>query len=183
MPSAYSAAGLPADCLLDSGLLLINSDTPFGVSMGDLGFDPRKEIRQIDFDGKRSDIVGLDRIVGFQPAISGSLKEMNATKLTSFYEPGSTSAEAGGVTTITPRKAGVLLVAGNYLTDVRLVYPRGSGGYAWIRFPKGLCIKYDVKGKDKEEAIMAIEIVARLDMAVAADTDVAPYVIELAAAL
>src|SRR3954468_9665315 len=104
MPSGYSNQ-LPADCLLDSGVLLVNSVTPFGVSMGDLLFDPAKEWKQIEFDGKRSDIVGLDRVIGFGPTISGRLNEINAAKRTSFFEPGSTSAVAGGVTTITPKKA------------------------------------------------------------------------------
>jgi hypothetical protein len=182
MPSAYSAT-LPADILLDSGLLLINSATPWGVSMGDLSFDPGIDRKQVAFDGQRSSIVGLDRTVGFAPKISGTMKELSGTRLTGLYEPGSSSASGGGVTTITPKKAGILLVAGEYLSVVRLAFPRGSGGYAWVKFAKALLVKYDVKGKDKDEAVISIEIEARLDMSVAADTDVAPYVIELAASL
>lgn len=182
MPSGYSAT-LPADILLDSGILLINSATPFGVSMGDLSFDPGINRKQVAFDGQRSSIVGLDRTIGFAPKISGTMKELSGTRLTALFEPGSSSALGGGVTTITPKKAGILLVVGEYLSVVRLAFPRGSGGYAWVKFPKAICIKYDIKGKDKDEALISIEIEARLDMSVAADTDVAPYVIELASAL
>jgi len=182
MPSAYSAT-LPADILLDSGLLLINGTTPWGVSMGDLAFDPGVERRQTQFDGQRSAIVGLDRVVGFTPKISGSMKELSSTRATGLYEPGSSSALVSGVTTVTPKKAGILYTAGEYLSAVRLAFPRGSGGYAWVKFAKALLTKYDIKGKDKDEAVIAIEIEARLDMTVAADTDVAPYVIEFASAL
>lgn len=183
MPSGFNNATLPQDVLLDSGLLLVNSAVPWGVSMGDLSFDPGKEWRQIEFDGKRSSIVGLDRIVMFDSKITGTIKEYSAAKL-ALLEPGATSNVAGGVTTITPKKAGSLFVAGDYLSNVRLAFPRGSGGYAWVKFPKAMCKKYDgIKGKDKDEATTQIEIYACLDMAVAADTDVAPYVIELAAAL
>lgn len=182
MPSAYSAT-LPADILLDSGLLLINSATPWGVSMGDLSFDPGIDRKQVGFDGQRSPIVGLDRTVGFGAKISGTMKELSGARLTGLYEPGSSSAAGGGVTTITPKKAGILLVAGEYLSVVRLAFPRGSGGFAWVKFPKALLAKYDIKGKDKDEALISVEIEARLDMSVAADTDVAPYVIELAASL
>lgn len=181
MPSAYSAT-LPADVLLDSGLLLVNSSTPWGVSMGDLSFDPGIDRKQVGFDGQRSSIVGLDRTVGFAPKISGTMKELSTTRLTGLYEPASSSAGTNP-TTITPKKAGVLLVIGEYLTNVRLAFPRGAGGYAWVIFPKALCVKYDVKGKDKDEALISIEIEARLDMTVAADTDVAPYTIQLSATL
>jgi hypothetical protein len=182
MPSAYSAT-LPADILLDSGLLLVNASTPWGVSVGDLSFDPGIERKQAGFDGQRSAIVGLDRTVGFTPKISGTMKELSATRATGLYEPGSSSAVVSGTTTLTPKKAGILYVVGEYLSAVRLAFPRGSGGYAWVKFPKALLTKYDIKGKDKDEAVISIEIEARLDMSVAADTDVAPYVIEFAAAL
>jgi hypothetical protein len=183
MPSGY-AATLPADVLLDSGLLLVNSAVPWGVSLGDLSFDPGKMWKQIEFDGKRSEIVGLDRIIQFDSKISGTIKEYSAAKIAQILEPGSVTTAGGGVTTITPKKAGSLFVAGDYLSNVRLAFPRGSGGYAWVKFPKAMCKKYDgIKGKDKDEASTSIEIYACLDMSVAADTDVAPYVIELAAAL
>jgi hypothetical protein len=182
MPSGYSAT-LPADILLDSGLLLINNTTPYGVSMGDLAFDPGITRKQVGFDGQRAPIVGLDRTVDFAPKISGSMKELSGTRATGLYEAGSTSALNAGVTTITPKNAGILLVTGEYLTNVRLAFPRGSGGYAWVKFPKALCTKYDIAGKDKDEAVIKIEIEARLDMSVAASTDVAPYLVEFASSL
>src|SRR3954469_23376995 len=101
MPSAYSST-LPADVLLDSGLLLVNSATPWGVSMGDLSFDPGIERKQVSFDGQRSAIVGLDRTVGFAPKISGTMKELSTARLTGLYEPASTSAGTNP-TTITPK--------------------------------------------------------------------------------
>lgn len=181
MSSGYSSA-LPADILLDSGILYINGVAPFGPSAGNWSFDPGIERRNVEFDGKRSPVMGLDRTTGFMPKFTGSLKKLGATDIATV-EPASTSAVAGGVTTYTPKKAGVLLVAGDYLTNVRIVWPRGSGGYAWVKFPKALVTKYDIKGADKDEASISIEIEARLDLSASTDTDVAPYVIETAAAV
>ena len=182
MPNSAYTANLPADIIKDSGVLYINGTTPFGASNGGLSFDPGVDRRNVDFDSKRSDVMGLDRTIGFAPKISGSLKKFGTADV-AVFEPASTSAVNAGVTTITPKKAGVLLVSGDYLTNVRLVFERGSGGYVWVKFPKALCTKYDVKGKDKDEADVSIEIQARLDLSGALTTDDAPYVIEYAAAI
>lgn len=182
MPSGFNNTNTPQEILIGSGVLLINSSTPWGVSLGDLSFDPGKEMRQIEFDGKASKIVGLDRIVAFDSKISGTIKEFSAAKM-AVLEPGSTSAVGGGITTITPKKANALFAPADYLTNVRVAWPLGSGQWRWVKFPKALVYKYDIKGKDKDEATASIEIYACLDMSVAADTDVAPYVIEQAAAL
>jgi hypothetical protein len=63
-------------------------------------------------------IVGLDRTVGFAPKISGTMKELSGDAPdrppTSRARP---RPSGGGVTTITPKKAGILLVAGEYLSS------------------------------------------------------------------
>lgn len=173
---------LPADCLLDSGVLFVGSN-PVGVSRGGLTFDPGRTIRNIPFDGQRSDVKGLDRVTKWDSKIMGTLLEFAATDI-ARDEPGSTSAVVGGVTTITPKGAGALFAGGDYLADVRLIFERSGGGYAAVYFAFGFVVKYGpLKGNDNAEAEIPIEISARLAVAASADVSKCPYVIELRAAL
>lgn len=179
--SGYSAT-LPKDVLLDSGVLYAAS-TPIGASRGGLSFDPQKVIRNIEFDGKRTEILGLDRIIEMKPVISGTMIEFGQADI-AFYDTGATSsfATATAVTgVITPKKAGILFAPGDYVTNLALVYPRAEQGmgYIRIRFPKAKCNKYQLKGQDKTEAEVQVEFAAVLDLSVSGATIAdAAYVIE-----
>src|SRR5689334_7810055 len=100
-PLSGFLATLPADVLLDSGVLFINSDTPFGVSRGGLAFDPAITYENIDFDDKRYAIQGLDRREGGTPKISGTILELSSLRLLQL-EPGSTQSGAAADLTTTP---------------------------------------------------------------------------------
>lgn len=173
---------LPADCLLDTGVLYVGS-TPVGVSRGGLSFDPGKQTRNIEFDGKRSPIKGLDRVTGWLSKIMGTIIEFAATEIAKL-EPGETHATVGAVTTYTPKAAGSLYASGDYLTDVRLFFERSGGNYAAIYFPSGIVNKWGpLRGQDNNEAEIPIEIEARLVVAANGDVPKCPYVIELRTSL
>lgn len=182
MPISGWSSTLAKDVLLDTGVLFVGA-TAIGVSRGGLSFDPAKELRNIEFDGKKSPLLGLDRVVKVAPVISGTMIELGQADVGGFYEPGSTStfASATAVTgVITPKKSGILLVAGDYLTNLALVCERADGsGFVRWRFPKAFCRKYSVKGTDGEEFEAAVEFAAVLDLGASGATigDV-PYVFE-----
>jgi hypothetical protein len=181
MASGYTAT-LPSDVLLDSGLLYI-ANTLVGASRGGIKFHPNKEWRNVVFDGKRSDIVGLDRVVKFGPVLEGTLIVINATSLL-LYEPGAASATVGSVTTITPAKASSLIAAASLITNLRALYPRGGGGFCEVAFPKAICTQWGLEGTDNEEVGVPFQFGARLDMSVGgATTDDAPYKIRLITAV
>lgn len=181
MPSGYNSA-LPSDVLLDTGVLYINSSTAFGVSKGAWNVDLGTEITNLEFDGKRSDVEGLDRVTGFKPMITGTMIAINTTTAAVLL-PGSTQATASGVTTVTPKAASALMSGTDYQSNVRVAFQRGSGGVVWIKFAKALVRMTSLKGNDKDSGDIAIEIGARLSATAAAtSTDTAPYVIEFAAA-
>lgn len=181
---------LPSDVLLDSGVLKVG--TAFiGVTRGAPRFDPAYTIENLGFDGKHADILGLDRkfhgsalitatIIEFGPTASGN----QIPKL----EPGSAAVDSGTTpntqTVVTPQAGGVLFVAGNYLSNVRLIFERGivAGAsvkkYAAIHMAKALLRKWDLQGQDKDNALINIEIVGRKDMAAGTTAD-ASYTIEL----
>jgi hypothetical protein len=183
MPISGWSSTLAKDVLLDTGVLFVGA-TAIGVSRGGLSFDPAKELRNIEFDGKKSPLLGLDRYTKFATVISGTMIELGQADVGGFYEPGSTStfASATAVTgVITPKKAGILLVPGDYLTNLALVCERADGtGFVRWRFPKAVCRKYGpVKGIDGEEFEVPVEFAAVLDMGASGATiGDSPYVYE-----
>lgn len=178
--SPYTST-LPYDILLDTGMLYLGSN-PFGASRGGLSFDPAKVIRNIPFDLKRAPLLGLDRVTEMLPVIEGTFIELGSPDFQNF-ETGATNtfASATAVTgIITPKKAGVLFAAGDYLTNLRLVFQRANdGGYVQVRFPKAVCKTYGLSGKDTEEAEVKATFEARLDITASGATIYdAPYLIE-----
>lgn len=177
---------LPSDILLDSGVLYVGA-TVFGAFAGGIKFDPGVTYRNAEFDGKRSPVRLLDRVTMRMPKISGTVIQLSTTNVAQI-EPGATVATTGawtGSTSYTGKAAGPLLVAGDYLSDVRAIWQRGgatatAGSYVQVRFPSALCIKYDVTGQDGSEVAIALEIEARLDPTLSGFTNIgsAPFRIE-----
>jgi hypothetical protein len=182
--SSYNAT-FPADVLLDSGVLYAGASL-FGAFSGGLKFDPGTEWRSVEFDGKRSNIKGLDRKAKMMPKISGTVIQLS-TSVVDAIEPGSTAVVTGawtGSTSYAPLAAGSFIAASDYLADVRAIWQRGGGGYVQIRFPAAVVTKYDISAQDGQEVAIAIEIEARLDLSVTNSTSAdAPFRIEYLAAV
>lgn len=189
-PLTGYTSSLPSDVLLDSGVLYVGltPSTVFGAFAGGLKFDPGVTYRNADFDGKRSPVKGLDRVTMRMPKISGTCIQLSTANVAQI-EPGAATAVTQAWTASTsyaPKAAGQLLAAGDYLSDVRLVYQRGGatasvGSYVQVRFPSALCTKYDITGQDGSEIAIAIEIEARLDISATGFTTAvgtAPFRIE-----
>jgi len=102
-------------------------------------------------------------------------------------EPGASVVTQGawtGSTSYAPKRAGLFLAAGDYLTDVRAIWLRGNNTFVQVRFPAALCVRYDVTSQDGQEVAIAIELEARLDMSVSgANVGDAPFRIEYLAAV
>jgi hypothetical protein len=175
----------PSDVLVDSGVLYVGA-TVFGAFQGGLKFDPGIEYLNVTFDGKRSPVRLLDRKSNQMPKISGTVIQLSTTNVTQV-EPGASVTASGawtGSTSYLPKRAGTFLVSGDYLTDVRAIWLRGSGAYVQVRFPAALLTKYDVTSQDGQEVAIALEIEARLDMSVSgANVGDAPYRIEYIASI
>jgi len=179
----------PDDVVIDSGVLYAGANK-FGAFAGGLKFDPGLTYRNIDFDGKRSPVKLLDRKMTQMPKISGTVIQLSTTNVTQI-EPGADGATgsvailaaggwSGASVSYAPQRAGNLLVAGDYLTDVRAIWLRGNGKFVQVFLKSALCTKYDITSQDGAEIAIAIEIEARLDTSVTGYTNVgdAPYRIE-----
>ena len=181
MPLTAYSADLPADVLLDTGVLYIGTAV-LGATRGAPRFDPGKQFSNIDFDGKRADIMGLDRVDRHEAMINCTLIEFDAADI-AVLEPGMTSAGTGTVV-YTPKRAGTLHVSGDYITDLRLIFERGvtPSTYAAIHFPRALVTRYQPAGQKNDIALIEAEFRARLNMGSDNIAD-APYKIELRDAL
>lgn len=185
-PLTGYTSDLPRDILLDSGVLYVGA-TVFGAFSGGLKFDPGVTYRNAEFDGKRSPVRLLDRVTMRMPKVSGTVIQLATTNVAQI-EPGATTTATGAWTTSTSyeaKSAGQLLVAGDYLSNVRCIWQRGgatssTGSYVQVRFPSALCTKYDITGQDGAEVAIAIEIEARLDPTLSGFTNIgaAPFRIE-----
>jgi hypothetical protein len=186
VPLTGYTSSLPSDVVLDSGVLYIGA-TVLGALTGGLKFDPGIEYRAIEFDGRRSPVRGLDRKSAVMPKLSGTMIQLSTTNVAQIEPGGATNATGAwtGSTSYTGKRAGSLLVSGDYLTDVRAIWARGSGAFVQVRFPAGLLTKYDMTSQDSAEIAIAIEIEARLPIDASGFTNVGdmPYRIEYLAAV
>lgn len=158
--SGYSSA-LPDDVLFGTGVLF-KGTTPISASRGGLNFDPGNVMKQVTYDGQTSPVKGLDRKVYMEPKITGSLLQFANAEMDK-YEPGAT-IEVAHAKKGTPKGANLLFATGDYVADLRLYFERGkNGGLICIYFPYALCVKYSLKGQDKDEALVEVEFQARRD--------------------
>lgn len=177
-PSAYTSR-LPTDTILDMAVLRYDvggTPTVVGVSRGGLKFDPGITLKEMEYDGRRSPIVGGDRVSFRRPNFSGTLLLMGPEDWR-IYEPacGGTGTTPG---TVTPKAAGAPFVIGEYLKTVSLTYARSGPGLVVVTFMYGLCTKYEVNATDQNEGEVPLTIEARLDRADGANNDgTVPYTI------
>lgn len=190
--TAYTAS-LPSDVLLGTGILAVRPAdpeqglTPIGVTNGGITWDSKREVRNIPFDGKYYDIEGLDWEVGGTPTFEGTFIQLGVSQIPKFESGITTTTPGGGsiVTSLhTPQPAGELYTAGDYITNLCLIFARQAGTYVQVRMFKALCLQYSWAGKNKEEALIQATFVARQPSTTSLTTiGTRPYVIEELSAL
>jgi hypothetical protein len=181
-------ANFPTDVALDMGILMIGSNK-IGVTKGPPQFSPAIELAMSEFDGMHAPLKGMDRFFYGEAQFSATIMEFGDSATGNMLAklfPGSSAASAGtpNVTTITPKAGGLFLASGEYLSDVRLIFERGSVGsgtkqYFAIYFPCGLVLPtFSLQGEARKYATAPITIGARKDMASGNVYD-APFKLEL----
>lgn len=183
--SSYTTS-LPSNVLLDSGVLYLGNSI-WSAHEGGLTVDLKTTRRQIPFDGQSSDVVGLDRSTMFEGHIKGAVYEFSST-LALQYEAGATLATVtggpSGATQVQPKAARTIYASGDYLSNVRAVWMRADNTFVQVRFPKALVMSWGpLKGADKNEVKIDLDIQAKLDMSVSGQlTNNCPWVVEYFAA-
>lgn len=168
----------PTEAMIDAGVLYLRSpDTStllgIGPSRGGLTFNPGREMRNVEFDGKTTDIEGLDRVLRYNSTLTGGLIDFSRKSL-GYYEPGSTSSDSGSVSRIQPIAATAFLTAGAYLKDVLWISRNQDNRIKVIGFARALVSEYEVVGEQDNETIANVTIMAKLPSSVT-DINQAPY--------
>lgn len=181
MPSGYTI-DMPNDVLIDTGVLSRKVSTnmvPFAVTRGGVPFRPVREVRNIEFDGKRSPIAGLDRVTSYAGEISGTFVQLGLNQLADL-EPGasvsSATSTAGTTFTITPQSASTLIAENDLIEDLTLTYQRLGGGTWAVVFPFAICREWSLEGPDNDEGQVSATFEPRLgSTAAASSTDTCPW--------
>lgn len=178
MPITGYSTDIPGHILDGPGVLYVGNAI-LGATRGAPSFDKGAEWENIGFDGKRSDIAGLDRVRRYDPVIACTLIEFQTADV-GRLEPSSTSSGTGTVIHV-PQPAGVLVLENELLDDLRLVFDRmiSPNTYVALHFPKALVRRYRIAGQDNDIALIETEFVARVDIAGGDAVNAAPYRIEL----
>lgn len=168
----------PTEAMIDAGVLYLRDPSTsnligMGPSRGGLTFNPNREMRNIEFDGKTSMIDGLDRVLRYNPQLTGGLIDFSRKSL-GYYEPGSTSGDSGSSARVSPINATVFLEAGAYLKDVLWISRNQDNRIKVVGFPTALVTEYEVVGEQDNETIANLTIEARVPRD-ATDINVAPY--------
>lgn len=168
----------PTEAMIDAGVLYLrNPDASNLIGMapsrGGLTFNPNKEMRNVEFDGKTSMIDGLDRVLRYNPQITGGLIDFSQRSL-GFYEPGFAVGSSGSSTRVSPIDSSVFLGAGAYLKDLLWISRNQDDRIKVVGFPRALVIEYEVVGEQDNETIANVTIEARLPRT-ATNIDQAPY--------
>lgn len=156
----------PTEAMIDAGVLYLRDPDSsnligMGPSRGGLTFNPNREIRNVEFDGKTSMVDGLDRVLRYNPQLTGGLIDFSRKSL-GYYEPGSDSGDSGSSARISPIDATVFLEAGAYLKDVLWISRNQDNRIKVVGFPRALVTEYEVVGEQDNETIANVTIEARI---------------------
>jgi hypothetical protein len=169
----------PTEAMIDAGVLYLRDPDDsltlvgIGPSRGGLTFNPNREMRNVEFDGKTAMIDGLDRVLRTNPQLSGGLIDFSRKSL-GYYEPGSSSGDSGSVGRVSPIDATVFLEAGAYLKDVLWISRNQDNSITAYGMPRALVTEYEVVGEQDNETIANVTIEARIPRG-ATNINVAPY--------
>lgn len=159
MPSGYTN-DLPADTLLDTAVIMLGGNL-LSATRGGTTFDPGDEIRNMEYDGKKGDVAGLDRKVFMAPTIQTTLLQSGPEILRAIF-PGST----GSSNTVNIKPAGEFFdVDTDYLKNLSVVWRRGGGGTVTVTFPIALASAPTIGGQDRSEGELPVTFQARQDPA------------------
>ena len=150
-----------------------------GVTRGGIAWDAEKTMGTIEFDGRRSDIQGHDRIVKYGGKLTATIIQLGGTGQLDRLEPGSSSSTGTAPisTTITPADAGAFFAEGAYLADVRAIWDGGAGVFWSLHLFSALVAKYTIKAGADDQVEVDLEFHARTDLTAQANGD-APYEFE-----
>lgn len=153
------------------------SGTKIGVVRGGVRFNANPEVRNVPYDGKLTNVKGLDRIVMRTPTLAFTMLEATQGNLATLMEP-------GGATPSTFTDSGLFFDSGDYVTGLAVMWLRADGTRFGYYFANALCTQFEAQGGGSDaEVEFAVTFEARLAHGATPDEgDVSYTLFELAAA-
>lgn len=150
-----------ADIFYNAGVLYI-AGSQVSITRGGVTFDPQEEWESYDFPGRVSPVEGCDEIVRSTPVLRTTAMLTGEYQFTVYRPDGAWSDHAsidGARTYTLPVLRSPIA---NALTDVIAVWPRARGDFVAVHFPRAVCKRFGLVGRDKDEGEIGIEIEARV---------------------
>ena len=142
--------------------------TKIGVTRGGLRFTPNHTIRNVDYDGKLTNVKGIDRITFRNPTITGTIIELTKDNLIML--------EPGGATPATLKDSGTFLAAADYLEKIAMEFERPDGSGFGYYLADALVTTYEVAGQNSEgETEVAVTFEGRLAHGATPDEGKPPF--------
>ena len=151
----------PEEYIVDVGLITVGGIAEaWGATVGGLKWDAGKEVRGVTFDGKSSEIVGLQRTIKYDAKLSGKVKRGGPSFIMDI-EPGSESDGSSGSSgnVVTLLDARTPWEEGDYLADVYYIGRQEDQQIMYVHFPFAYVSKYSLQTKDNDEAEWDNELV------------------------
>jgi len=117
-------------------------------------------VRMVEFDGRSSEIEGMQRTIAYDAKLSGKVKRGGPSMILDF-EPGSSSDGSSGSdgNVVTLLDARSPWQEGDYLEDVYYIGRQQNLVMMWIHMPRAYVKTYKLATKDNDEATWDIELV------------------------
>jgi hypothetical protein len=178
--------GFPNDIVLDHGALAIG-DTILATSRGGSRFTPGTQYRRPPYDGERTEVEGMRRIVGWESMFSGTWYFIPNRVLDAIENGLTITTPGGNITTLfTPEDCNRMFLSTQYLLNTRIIGSRtqdtGDVEYFQVRFPMAVIDgDWSIVTLDKDEWMLeGAQFKAVLPSAVAAtNPNECPYVYEV----
>jgi len=157
-PTAYSK---PTGFIVDVGFIVVGDNLEaIGATVGGIKWDPKKTVREVEFDGKSGPIAGMQRTIKYEPTLSGKIKRGGGDFI-SILEPGSESDGSSGSdgNVITLLDARTPWTVDMMLENVYYVGRQEDGDTFYVHFPFAYVSKYSLQTKDNDEGEWDVEII------------------------
>ena len=151
----------PEDYIVDVGVITVGGVAEaWGATVDGLKWDPGKKVRMVEFDGRSSEIEGMQRTIAYDAKLSGKVKRGGPSMILDF-EPGSESDGSSGSdgNVITLLDARSPWQEGMYLDDVYYIGRQQDLTVMYIHMPVAYVQKYELATKDNDEAAWDIVLV------------------------
>lgn len=151
----------PEDFLTDVGVIAIGGSTEaWGATVDGIQFDPGKEVRTVEFDGRSSEQEGQQRTIRYNAKLTGKVKRGGASTILAF-EPGSSASDGSDsngneVTLLDARSP---WQTGMYLENVNYIGRQSNLEVMHVFFERAYVKTYKLVTKDNDEGTWDIEII------------------------